>query len=141
LIASRASIARWASAALSSGSSRSKTRVDLAVPNEVDQLWQEAADPRRPTELLDRRDTFVAARFDDVCGTELAREALALLVAAHGDDSGRAELLGGEHGEQPDRAVAHGTSSSGGGPIARLRRPGRARPAPRGRPPHPSPRY
>ena len=43
---------------------------------------------------------------DDVGGAELAGELLAGLVAAHRDDPLRAELLGGQHREQTDRAVA-----------------------------------
>ena len=60
-------------------------------------------------ELLDRGNALVAARFDDVGGAELAGQALPALVAAHGDDPLGPEPLGGEHGAQPDRAVAdHG---------------------------------
>src|SRR3712207_6718643 len=58
-------------------------------------------------ELLDRGDAGVAALLDDVGGAVLARQALACVVAAHGDDPLRPELLGSEHGEQPDRAVTH----------------------------------
>ena len=57
-------------------------------------------------ELLDLRDAVVAAFLDDVGGAELAGERLAVGVAGHGDDPLGAQLLGGEHAEQPDRAVA-----------------------------------
>jgi hypothetical protein len=55
---------------------------------------------------LDRRHSLVAARVDDVGRAVLACQALPRLVPARGDDPLRAELLGGEHGEQTDRAVA-----------------------------------
>ena len=57
-------------------------------------------------QLLDARDAFVAALGHDVGRAELACELLPRLVAAHGDDPLRAHLLGGEHAEQADRAVA-----------------------------------
>jgi hypothetical protein len=56
-------------------------------------------------ELLDPRDAGVAALGDDVGRAEGDRELLARLVAAHGDDPLGAELAGGQHGQQPDRAV------------------------------------
>jgi hypothetical protein len=133
-------------------------RVDLAVPDEIDQLGQEAPHRRGSAvhvgeapeqvhavhgdavgdadeadvpagaggadrlihghlgadgldhgvgaesvgERLDRGDSLVAARFDDVGGAELAGQPLARSVAAHGDDPLGAEPLGGEHGEQAD---------------------------------------
>jgi hypothetical protein len=49
----------------------------------------------------------LAALFDDVGRAVLARQPLPGLVAAHGDDPLSAELLGGQHGEQSDRAVTH----------------------------------
>ena len=60
-------------------------------------------------ELADLRDALLAALGDDVGGAELAAEVGAVLVPAHQDDPLGAEPLGGQHGEQPDRAVAdHG---------------------------------
>src|SRR5215216_2193792 len=64
-------------------------------------------------ELLDPRHPVVAALFDDVGRTVLAGQSLAWLVAAHRDDPLRAELLGGQHGEQADRAV----TDDGNGPT------------------------
>ena len=49
----------------------------------------------------------VAALGHDVRGTELARQTLPGLVAAHGDDPLGAELLGRKHAQQPHGAVAH----------------------------------
>jgi hypothetical protein len=51
--------------------------------------------------------TGVAVLLDDLGGAVLARQALARVAAAHGDDPLGAELLGSKHGEQPDRSVAH----------------------------------
>ena len=56
-------------------------------------------------ELLDLRDTGVAALLDDVGGAELAGERLPVGVAAERDDALGAELLGGQDAEQADRAV------------------------------------
>jgi hypothetical protein len=42
---------------------------------------------------------------DDIGGAEVPRQLLPRLVAAHRDNPFRAELLGGQHPEQPDRAV------------------------------------
>src|SRR5215208_4575283 len=57
------------------------------------------------SQLLDRGDALVAARLDDVYGAELARQTLSGFVAAHSDDPLRPELLGRQHGEQPDSSV------------------------------------
>ena len=54
-----------------------------------------------------RSHALVAAFGDDVGGAELQRELLARSVTAHRDDPFGAELLGGQHAEQADRAVAH----------------------------------
>ena len=56
--------------------------------------------------LLDRGDALVAARCDDVGGTELPGQALTGLVAAHRDDPLGAELLGRQDREQTDGAVS-----------------------------------
>jgi hypothetical protein len=45
-------------------------------------------------EVLDRGHTLVAACLDNVAGAELARQALAALVTAHGDDALGAVLFG-----------------------------------------------
>ena len=57
-------------------------------------------------QLLDRLDGLVAALGDDVGRAELARERLAVGVAAQRDDPLGAEALGGEHAGEADRAVA-----------------------------------
>src|SRR5215207_2729764 len=60
-------------------------------------------------EVLDPGHAHVAAFGDDVRGPEVEGEFLAGLVPAHRDDAFRAELLGRQHTEQPDRAVTdHG---------------------------------
>jgi hypothetical protein len=65
-------------------------------------------------ERLDPRDAVVAAFGDDVGSPVLQRELLAWFVAAHRDDPLRAQLLGGQHGEQADRAVTdHGDRLAG----------------------------
>jgi hypothetical protein len=57
----------------------------------------------QPTgELLDLRDTVVAAVLDDVGGAELTGECLTVAVAAERDDALGAELLGGQDAEQAD---------------------------------------
>ena len=55
---------------------------------------------------LIRGHAVVAAFGDDVGGAVLQGELLPGLVPAHRDDAFRAELLGGQHAEQPDGAVA-----------------------------------
>src|SRR5215203_2620276 len=57
-------------------------------------------------ELLDPCRALVAALGHDLGRAELPGEPLAGLVAAHRDDPLRAELIGGEHREQPHGAVA-----------------------------------
>ena len=57
-------------------------------------------------EVADLRDALLAALGDHVGGAELAAEVGARLVAAHQHDPLRAELLGRQHGQQADRAVA-----------------------------------
>src|SRR4051794_24206158 len=56
-------------------------------------------------ELLDPGRSGVASFGDDVGCAEVERELLSRLVAAHRDDALRAELLGGQDGEEADRAV------------------------------------
>src|SRR5215212_1079385 len=58
-------------------------------------------------ELLDPCRALLSALGHDLGSAELPGEPLAGLVAAHRDDPLRAELLGGEHREQPDGTVAH----------------------------------
>src|ERR1700761_5586136 len=55
--------------------------------------------------LADGMDGFLAARLDNVRGTELTGHLLALRVTAQGNDALRAEAPGGEHGGQADSAV------------------------------------
>src|SRR4051812_27068529 len=57
-------------------------------------------------ELREPSHSFVTALDDDVGGAVLASELLPVLVPAEDDDALRSELLGGEHAEQPDGAVA-----------------------------------
>src|SRR5215213_1098934 len=57
-------------------------------------------------ELLDPCRALLAALGHDVGGAELPGEPLAGLVPAHRDDTLGAQLLGGEHREQADGAVA-----------------------------------
>src|SRR5215212_3432752 len=57
-------------------------------------------------ELLDPFRALLAALAHDLGRAELPGEPLAGLVAAHHDDPLRTELLGGEHREQSDGAVA-----------------------------------
>src|SRR5207302_2732841 len=57
---------------------------------------------------------LVAAFFDDVGRTELEGQLLSWLVAAHGDDALGAEVLGGQHGEEP-----HGSVADNGDRLAR----------------------
>jgi hypothetical protein len=52
--------------------------------------------PQPAGELLDPGHPGVAAFFDDVGRSVLARQPLSRLVAAHGDDPLGAELLGGQ---------------------------------------------
>jgi hypothetical protein len=67
-------------------------------------------------ELPDPLQVLVSTLLDDVGRTELEGELLPGHVAAHGDDPFRAEVPCGEHGEQPDCAVAdHGDGLAGGG--------------------------
>jgi len=61
------------------------------------------ADPVR--QVLDPGHSLVAAFGDDVGRAEVEGELLAGFVPAHRDDPFGAELLGGEHAEQPDGAV------------------------------------
>ena len=65
-------------------------------------------------EVADLLRSLGAALGDDVGGAELAAEVGARLVAAHQHDALGAELLGRQHGEQADRAVAdHGDGAAG----------------------------
>ena len=57
-------------------------------------------------ELGDRAGALLAALGDDVGGAEAPGDLLAGLVARHRDDALGAELGGGEHAAQADRAVA-----------------------------------
>ena len=57
-------------------------------------------------ELLDLLDSSIAAFGHDVRRTEFTRELLPRGMPAHRDDPLGAHLLGGEHPEQADRAVA-----------------------------------
>ena len=71
-------------------------------------------------ELLDLRHALVAALGHDVGRAELAGELLAGLVAAHRDDALGAQLLGGEHAEQADRAVADDRDRLAGAHLGRI---------------------
>ena len=62
--------------------------------------------PSPSVRSLIRGDALVAALGDDVGGAELEGQLLAGFVAAHRDDALGAELLGGEHAEEADGAVA-----------------------------------
>ena len=71
--------------------------------------------PRPPVSSL-TGDALLAALLDDVGRAELAGELLPGLVAGHGDDPLRAQLLRGEDREQADRAVTdHGDGLAGPG--------------------------
>src|SRR5258705_6730222 len=58
-------------------------------------------------QLFDARDAFVSALAHNVSCAKRARERLPCLVTAHCDDPLGAQLLRGQHAEQPDRAIAH----------------------------------
>jgi hypothetical protein len=75
--------------------------IDSWVPTALDD--RVGAEP--VGEVLDPGHPVLAALGDDVGRAELAGKPLAGLVAAHGDDPVGAELAGGQHGQQPDRAV------------------------------------
>ena len=70
--------------------------------------------PSPPVSSLIAADAVVAAFGDDVGGAELQRQLLPRLVPAHRDDPLGAQLPGGQHGEQADRAVTdHGDGLAG----------------------------
>src|SRR6516165_5505456 len=65
-------------------------------------------------ELFDVGDAVVASCGDDVAGSEVEGELLAVLVAAHGDDGVGSELAGGEDAEQAHCAISdHGHRLAG----------------------------
>ena len=70
--------------------------------------------PEAVENLTHRCRAFLAALGDDLVGAELAGDPLAILVAGHGHDPGRAETLRSEHGGQADGTVAddsHGAAA------------------------------
>jgi hypothetical protein len=86
--------------------------IDSWVPTASITEWA----PQPVRELPDHRHTVVPPLLDDVGRAELERELLPGHVAAHGDDPLGPQVPGGQHGEQPDRAVpdhGHGLAWAG----------------------------
>ena len=78
--------------------------------------------PQSASEFLDPGDSVLAALLDDVGGTELTCQCLAVRVTAERDDLLGAELLGGKDAEQADGAVTDdrdGLAGTGFGGLGR----------------------